>query len=106
MDVEFNEPFAPMRGFQSNIGTTLAEYRFDDKQDIEDYIAVENMLPDYVAKMCEYENERVEKGYGMQDNACDDVIEQCETFAEDKENHFLILEFDSKMDKLEQAGSA
>ena len=99
--IDFYEPFAPMRGFQSNIGTTLAEYRFDDKQDIEDFIAVENMIPEYVDKLCAFENERVEKGFGMQDNAIDDVVEQCNTFAEDKENHFLILEFDSKMDKLD-----
>ena len=99
--IEFDEPFAPMRGFQSNIGTNLAEWRFDDKQDVEDLIAVENLLPEYVKGLCEFEDERVKKGYGMQDNTCDEVIEQCETFAEDPENHFLISEFDSKVDKLD-----
>ena len=88
----FYEPFSPMRGFQANIGTNFAEYRFDDKTDVEDYIAMMNQLPDYVSHICEYENYRVEKGYGMQDAACDDVIEQCETFVEDPENNFLIKE--------------
>ena len=97
----FYEPFSPMRGFQSNIGSNFAEYRFDDKQDIEDYIEIENQMPYYVSQLCKYEDMRVEKGYGMQDAACDEVIEQCETFAADKDNHFLILEFDSKMDKLD-----
>ncbi len=97
----FYEPFSPMRGFQANIGTNFAEYRFDDKTDVEDYIAMMNQLPDYVSHICEYENYRVEKGYGMQDAACDDVIEQCETFVEDPENNFLIKEFDSKIDNLD-----
>ncbi len=96
----FYEPFSPMRGFQANIGTNFAEYRFDDKSDVEDYIDMMNQLPEYVEKVCEYENYRAEKGFFMQDAACDDVIDQCKTFVEDPENNFLIKEFNSKIDEL------
>ena len=97
----FYEPFSPMRGFQANIGTNFAEYRFDDETDVQDYIDMMNQLPDYVAQICDYEDYRVSKGFFMQDAACDDVIEQCETFVEDPENNFLIKEFDSKIDNLD-----
>ena len=96
---DFSEVFAPNRGFQSNIGTTFAEYKFYDKQDVIDYIELINQLPAYIDVLCEWENNRAAKGFALQDANADEVIEQCETFNEDKENHFLIQEFNNKVDE-------
>ena len=97
----FYEPFSPMRGFQENIGTNFTEYRFDDKQDVEDYIQLMTELPEYTDHIIEYENERVKKGYAMQDATCDEVIEQCDNYLEKPEENFLIPEFNNKIDELD-----
>ncbi len=100
-NIYFYEPFSPMRGIQENIGTNFTEYRFDDKQDVEDYILLMKELPGYVEKVVEYENIRVEKGYAMQDMSCDEVIEQCDNILKNPEESFLILEFNNKIDELD-----
>ncbi len=95
------EPFSPMRGVQANLSTNFTDYRFDDKGDVERYIQLINMTRDYFGKCIEFEKTKSEKGYFMSDAVCDKVIEQCNDFIKDKENHFMISVFDANIDKLE-----
>lgn len=95
------EPFAPMRGLQANLATNFTDYRFDDKGDVERYIELINQVRDYFAGYLEFEKEKSEKGYFMSDNVCDEVIEQCETFIENKDDHFMITVFNNNIDALD-----
>ena len=96
---KYSEQFYPVRGLQSNIGTNLAEYLFREKQDIDDYITLMEKFPELVDYSCKIENWRAEQGYAMQDGMADVVIGQCDTFLADKDNHYLIQEFDRKVDE-------
>ncbi len=100
-NIYFYEPFSPMRGLQSNIPTNFTDYRFDDKSDIEDYIALLGQLKDYFGKYLDFEREKSEKGYFMSEANAEDVIDQCNTFVKDPENNFMISVFDSRIDKLD-----
>ena len=99
---QFYEPFSYMRGFQGNIGTNLTHYRFDDKKDVEDYIAVLGQIPGYVQPMIDFENEKAAAGFMMSDENIDAVIEQCDEFlANEGDEHFLITCFNDNIDKVD-----
>ena len=95
------EPFSPMRGLQANLATNFTDYRFDDKGDVERYIQLINMVPDYFNSYLDFEKVKSEKGYFMSDDVCDQVIEQCDTFLEKTDDHFMITVFDSNIDALD-----
>ena len=44
----FYEPFSPIMGFQSNFSITLAEYTFRRERDVQDYLAILELMPAYV----------------------------------------------------------
>lgn len=94
------EPFSPMSGAQENIPTAFEEYRFDDKQDVEDYITLINQVRDYFGKLIDFEYEKSEKGYFMSDDVADDVIEQCDEVI-DKNGSFICEVFEDNIDKLD-----
>lgn len=97
----FNEPFAPSNGVHSDIITNYTEYRFDDKQDVEDYLTMLDQLDTYFQHCLDFEERKSKEGYFMSDANCEDVIEQCEEFISKKEDNCMIVVFDKKMDALD-----
>ena len=68
---------------------------------MERYIQLINMVPDYFNAYLDFEKVKSEKGYFMSDDVCDQVIEQCDTFLEKTDDHFMIAVFDSNIDALD-----
>lgn len=101
LNIYLSEPFSPMKGLQSNISTYFTDYRFDDKGDVERYLQVLGMVRDYFDDYLEFEKTKSEKGYFMSDAVCDKVIEQCEDFIKDKDNHFMIQVFNDNIEALD-----
>jgi uncharacterized protein (DUF885 family) len=95
------EPFSPMNGLHANIATYFTDYSFYCKEDVEDYIGLLLQLPDYFQGYLDFEEVKAEKGYFMSDTSCDSVIEQCQTFIENKDEHFMIADFDARIDELD-----
>lgn len=85
----FGENFSPNSGTQFQLNLILSEYRFNDKEDIENYLEVISTCDDYINSLIEFEKWRAEKGYAMTDNAIDDVIEQCNDILAASEPAFL-----------------
>jgi hypothetical protein len=54
-NVYLYEPFSPMRGLQANYASYFTDYRFDDKGDVERYIALLNQTNDYFSECLEFE---------------------------------------------------
>lgn len=100
-NVYLYDPFSPMRGLQANLATNFTDYRFDDKGDVERYIQMITEVDAYFDTCLDFEKEKSEKGFFMSDAVCDEVIEQCETFIENKEDHFMITVFDHNIDALD-----
>ena len=59
------------------------------------------MVRDYFDDNLEFEKTKSEKGYFMSDAVCDKVIEQCEDFIKDKDNHFMIQVFNDNIEALD-----
>lgn len=90
-------------GMNCNLPVELAEFKFGDKTDIENYISLLNQSPDAFTAACDYEKIRVDNSYGRSDAIYQGIVDQCTQFApagKDEEN-FLIANFDTKIDAAE-----
>ncbi len=91
------EPFAYTSGLQSNLPITMSEYTFYDEDDVKDYLALLNLLPDYYQKCLDFEKVKSEKGFFMSDKSADEVIRQCQEYIADPENNLLIATFNDRI---------
>ena len=95
----YKSAFSPCSGFQEGFSSTFTDYLLETKEDVEDYLSLLESSPAYFDKLIEYEKDRADHGFVMNDNNLDSVIEQCNTFTEEKENHFMIELFNLKIDE-------
>lgn len=96
----YYEPFSYTSGVQTNLPITMAEYSFYTEQDVKDYLELLELMPEYINYYLDFEKVRSEKGFFMSDDCADDVIEQCEDFISNTDNHYLIQTFDNRLDGL------
>ncbi len=97
--------FGQVTGVQSNMPLNMSLYEFYSADDIEDYLALIELLDDYFDYCLDYEAYRTEQGYGMSDGAIDDAIEQCNEFLEHTDDNYLITTFDNRIDKMDLSDS-
>jgi len=102
------EMFSPSGGIQIQYPILMAEYAFRCKDDIEDYLALLQMTPDYFSSYNDFTKEKVARGYGMADFALKKVISQCQTIITQKEiqdeSHFLVTTFEERLQQAIQDG--
>ncbi len=95
------DPFSPGGGNQEALPSALIDYRFDNKEDIDDYIELMRQTRKYFNDLISFEKTKSEKGFFMSDSNADRVIEQCDTFMKDKDDHFVLESFDLKIDEVD-----
>ena len=96
-----SELLGPTTGFQAQLPIVLAEYRFDNKTDVENYL---NLLPcvlEYFKEIAEFEKQKSAAGYFMNDETAKEIIAQCEDFVTDMDNHFLVTTFEERLENLD-----
>lgn len=93
--------FGQITGVQSNMPLNMSLYEFYSKEDVEDYLALMELLDDYFEYCLDYEKYRTDNGYGMSDGAIDDAVEQCNEFLAHREDNYLITTFDNRIDELD-----
>ena len=59
--IDLYEPFAYTSGLQMNLPITLSEYLFYDRQDVEDYLQLLTLLPEYVGAFLDFERQKAER---------------------------------------------
>lgn len=93
--------FGQVTGVQSNMPLNMSLYEFYSAKDVEDYLAIMELLDDYFDYCIDYEKFRSSQGYGMSDGAIDDAVEQCNEFLTHREDNYLITTFDHRIDALD-----
>lgn len=88
-------------GVQTSIPINLAEYEFIVEKDITDYLSLLEQLPDYVDMILEWEQLRVDNGFGAADFILDQVIEQCDEILADGADFYLVDTFSQKLEPLD-----
>lgn len=94
------EPFAYTSGLHSNLPITLAEYTFYDQGDVDDYLKLLELTPDYFQVYLDFEQIKIEKGLFMNSNSANEVIRQCSDFIAKPEENLLIETFNSNIEEV------
>lgn len=102
----YDEILRPSTGIQAQLPVLYEEYRFYEKQDIEDYLALISLTGDYFDQIIEFERQKASAGLFMPDFACDTIISQCEAFLQNREEHYLITTFDHKLTQMTELSDA
>ena len=89
----------PISGIQVQLPILLAEFNFRTAEDIEVYLQLLGDTQRYFGELIEFERERSNRGFFMSDANVDEVIANCESFMEDREDNLLLVIFDDKIDK-------
>ena len=84
------------RSFQSCTKNTLSTA----KKDVEDYLKLLALTDEYFDQIISFEKEKADAGLFMSDFACQNIIDQCNAFIADSDNHYLIETFNTRIDKL------
>lgn len=91
------EVLGPSLGTQAQLPILLAEYTFRTPQDITDYLKLLNDLPRYFQEILAFEQEKARQGVFMNNACVDGIIEQCASFINDSEPHYLQTVFEEKL---------
>lgn len=93
-----NELLGPTTGFQAQLPLLLAEYRFNTREDIDNYIALLPCVYEYFEQIAQFEREKSAEGLFMNDNTANEIISQCLDFAENPDDNFLLSSFEERLD--------
>lgn len=72
----YDEPLNPINGIQAELPVLLAEYTFRNRDDIDDYLALLAITPDYFSQIIDFEERKSSKGLFMSTFATDAIISQ------------------------------
>lgn len=78
-----NDNFNSVDGLHINLPLFLAEYRIENRTDLENYFNILESAHQAFIQLVVIEKERQEKGVGMSKVAIERVIDQCDTFIGD-----------------------
>lgn len=94
------EPFAYTSGLQANFPITMAEYKFYDKGDVDDYLELLKLTPDYFQQYLDFERTKSAKGLFMNSHSASEVIRQCSDFIANPDKNVLIETFNSRIENV------
>lgn len=92
-----SELLGPVTGFQAQLPILLAEYRFDDKDDVEQYLALLPEVYEYFMEIAEFEKEKSKTGYFMDNATAEEIILQCRDFLMNPDDNFLLDTFAERL---------
>lgn len=96
----YDELLRPSTGVQAQLPILYEEYSFNSKKDVEDYLKLLALTDEYFDQIISFEEEKAAAGLFMSDFACQNIIDQCNAFIADSDNHYLIETFNTRIDKL------
>ncbi len=94
----YYEPLSSISGDQLNIPILFAEYAFNTKKDISDYLALLATVDAFGQEIVDFETRKSEAGLFMADFSADEIIKQCQDFIATPDSNYLIELFDEKID--------
>lgn len=104
----YEEPFSPSSGVHTQLLILMAEYRLRHKQDVEEYLALLDEIPNYLASLLTYEQEKARSGLFMSTDSLMDVLDGCENCltadALHAGEHFLQQTFAERLQELQTTG--
>lgn len=104
----YEEPFSPSSGVHTQLLILLAEYQLRHKQDINEYLALLELVPDYLSSLLTFEQEKARDGLFMSMDSLTEVLKGCDScLTADSLNageHFLQQTFAERLQALQTTG--
>lgn len=97
----YQEPLSYSGGSQMQLPILFAEYELTSEQDVKDYLELISLADEYFDQIMEFEAEKSNNNMFMSPDLCELVIESCQNFLLNKENHYLITSFESRLNDLD-----
>ena len=95
----------PTTGIQAQLPILLAEFNFRTAGDIEIYLQLLGDTQRYFGELIEFERERSRLGFFMSEANTDEVIANCESFLENRDDNLLITIFNDIIDSFDGLSS-
>lgn len=95
--LEYAEALSPTTGIQTQLPVILTEYHFWDKKNVDTYITLLTMIPDYFAEILAFEEQKSKAGLFMGERTVKAIISQCRQFIEKPEQNFMITTFSDRL---------
>ena len=97
----YAEMFNPYSGTHTNLTTTLTEFIFYSREDIDDYLTLADDYDRLMDEMMAFTKEQAEKGYFMTDVALDEQLSGMQEFIDKGEENPFIIIFNKNVDAFE-----
>lgn len=95
-----DEYLSPSLGSQAQLPILLAEYSFRKEQDVQNYLKLLTSADTYLESILSFERLKAQNGTFMSDTTVDRIIQQCSSFIEQPEDHYLDVVFAEKLQEL------
>lgn len=92
-----DEPLGPSLGVQAQLPVLLAEYTFNTKDDISDYLKLLGTIKPYFQSILELEKQKSSAGLFMSDTTLDRILKQCQSFIADPDSNYMDDIFTQKL---------
>ena len=89
----YEEPLGLVSGIHTQLPVLLSEYQFYDREDVDIYLELMKMTPEYFQSLIAFEQAKSDAGLFMSDAAAMQVVEQCKVFMNMGESNYLITTF-------------
>ncbi len=102
----YGSSFNSITGIQSQLPLILAEFPFDSKEDIDDYLLLVQDVRRYYKDLLSFEQERATKGLLASDKNIQKIIDSCNAFLKEdakntRANHFMVTSFAERLEGVE-----
>ncbi len=96
--IAFTESLGPVTGIQAQLPVLLAEFRIDDRNDLEQYFCILKTLPDYFRSLLSLEEEKSRRHTLPCRQSMQHIIDQCESFLEESGTTMLEKTFEKRLE--------
>ena len=93
----YTDYLSPLYGMPSSLPSYLGQFTFNQSDDVHDYIEILKLVPDYFDKIVTFQKTKTDARITMPDFEIDEIIDQCNEFVKDKDEHFLISTFNDRI---------
>lgn len=97
----YEEPLGPVTGIQAQLPVLLAEYRFFSVKDVETYLNLLSVTPDYFSSLIRFEQKKSDAGLFMADYTVDSILKQCNSFLSMGDDNYLLSTFNERVSELD-----
>lgn len=102
----FDSYLSSLSGMPISLPSFFGEFELLSEQDVIDYLELIKLVPEYYDDIMAFETEKANKGMGIPDFQIEEVIDLCNEFIGNVDNHFLITTFNSRINDISSISNA